>query len=515
MSYWRRVALTLCLALLVGCSAKPPKPLWPGSVQSVHFAKTGAARFRMLAKAVVPLDAKRARVAENASELKQLWDEYEIESARPAVDFGSELVVTFTDGSSFCNDGVLEGFSLSSAGELIPLVRRSPRACNFNGTYCPKLLAYVVALPRVYFPEGGYVLRHGANEHTAFAIRGGSGPVEKPRARGEVLVAPARSGNGVGPSHARRARVIYANGREAVGVWVRDDAVWLPLGRPEAPELEQWVDAPLDLACDDSGCVRALASDWCVAPECPADGVLVLCERPLRARGPWPSEAAAWESLMRELFLDPMLAEGLGSPPHFPVAKPEPVPRIGWAAAPFHRWGLELAASAEAAWFTRDRAEFAGAALRLGLRTNYSIQDTTSAGLIREPVAGDSWGLDLRVRALGEVEGAGAARALFAAGIALAADNALGRSSSEARARLPSLLGIVLPEFGVIGRAGAPIRLYTAHSLPIWWLFARGFALEVRPALGFRLAPSSAGGPAPWLSLSIGLMGRAARSSCE
>jgi hypothetical protein len=515
MSDWCRVALALCLALLAGCRASSPAPLSPGSVRSVQFATTGAARFRFLAQAVVPPGVKRALVAEDASELAQLWDDYEIEGARPTADFRSELVVTFTDGSPFCNDGVLEGFSLTSAGELIPHIRRSSRPCEFSGTYCPKLLAYVVALPRAYFPEGSYELRQGASERTAFVVRGGSGRAERQGVRGAVLAPPASSGNGVGPRHRRRARVIYSGGREAVGVWVRDDAVWLPLAPPETPALEPSIpDAP-ELVCDDLGCVPALASDSCVAPECPTDGVLVLCERPLRARERWPREAAAWESLMRELFRDPVLAERLGSPPHFPAAKPEPVRRIGWATSPFNRWGLEVAASAEAAWFTRDRAEFAGAALRLGLRTNYSIQDTTSAGLIREPVAGDSWGLDLRVRALGEVHAPGAARRLFAAGIALAADNALGRSSSEARVRLPSLLGIVLPEFGVMGRTGAPIRLYTAHSLPISWLFTERFALEVRPAVGFLFAPSRAGGPAPWLSLSIGLMGRAARSACE
>ena len=89
-----------------------------------------AARFRVLAEQTRGLDdPPPVAVAETASELRELWHQYDLAGAPPSVDFAQDLVLAFTE-DGFCDDGRLEGFALTSAGELVPRVRRSQTSCD-------------------------------------------------------------------------------------------------------------------------------------------------------------------------------------------------------------------------------------------------------------------------------------------------------------------------------------------------------------------------------------------------
>jgi hypothetical protein len=166
---------------------------------------------------------------------------------------------------------------------------------------------------------------------------------------------------------------------------------------------------------------------------------------------------------------------------------------------------LEASAAAEVGRLVGGPA-FAGGAMRWGGRfALYPSSDTTVSGRIREIAAGDMWGLDVRVRALGELRPVGSPRAWLSAGVAVAADNVLGDPNDRSRVRIPSLLGLALPEVGVVSPLDAPAGFYTAHAFPIHVLLLQRLALEARPTFMLRFSGAPAA-PEASLSLSLGLM---------
>jgi hypothetical protein len=166
---------------------------------------------------------------------------------------------------------------------------------------------------------------------------------------------------------------------------------------------------------------------------------------------------------------------------------------------------LEASAAGEAGGFAGGPA-FAGGSMRWGGRfVLYPSHDTSVSERIREVAAGNMWGLDIRVRALGELRPVGAPRAWLSAGVAVAADDVLGEHKDRSRVRIPSLLGLMLPEVGVVSPLDAPAGFYTAHAFPIDVLLLQRLALEARPTFTLRFsgAPHA---PEASLSLSLGLM---------
>jgi hypothetical protein len=266
---------------------------------------------------------------------------------------------------------------------------------------------------------------------------------------------------------------------------------------------------PRELVCDRAACTRVLARASCDRPECPAAGSLLFGECPIGVREPWPTEAAAWERLVGELAADPALGVALGGPQSFPRPTPARAPTIGWAQNRFHR-GVELAANVDyGRTFAGDA--FVGPGLRVGWHFNWAVQDTTTQGKVFEPLVGDGWGVDLRLGLLRAFEGSASPGTGLRAGLGLAATNAIGLGTSESRVRVASLLGLVLPEVGLVRLPGEPVRFSTTNALPVSLLLSRRLALEVRPALSVLFG---SGSPEGILSLSLGLMWRTRQSIC-
>jgi len=482
----------------------PPRP--PGSVVVARFGPgEPALRFRVLAEQTRGLERPPSiAVAEDAAALADLWRAYELQGAPPSVDFAQDLALAFSEGG-FCNDGHLEGFALTSAGEVVPRVFRTEQWCDLvSYGDCPAVRVYVAALGRAALPPGDYRFR--GEDLSGFVVRSpapAAGPALSPPPE---PAAPA-------PRHPRRARVIHGGAEEELslawarsGVWIRSDAVWVleapGSGWTAAEDAKQRV-------CDREACTRVLARTSCWAPECPATGTLLFAERPLGVREPWPTEPVAWERLARELAADPELAVMLGGQLSYPRPAPARAGRVGWAQFLFER-GIELAASADAQrTFAGDAALGPGA--RVGWHFNWAVEDTTTQGKIFEPLVGDGWGVDLRLAALRAVEGSASSGVGLRAGLGLSATNAIGLGTDESRVRVASLLGVVLPEVGLVRLPGASVRFFTTNALPVSLLLSPRLALEVRPALSVLFG---SGGPEGMLSLSVGLMWRTRESLC-
>jgi hypothetical protein len=506
MSWRARVQLAVFL-VAVGARGAEPEPQ-----QAPALARSVTLPFRVLIESTPELsDVPRVTVAENDDELSNAWSDYRLPGEPPAVDFRERFVMFTAYGL-----GELHAFVLTSAGELLSKSPwRSPvyRTLElYDPDACPRLGVRAVSFPRSYFPKGRYTfgLHPGA---PTFTVRGGarSPPPLEPLL---PIPAPPESVELAKPAHSRRARIILKNADQAIGVWVRDDIAWTPEHRAD-DEMPPSMQAKL--VCDGQTCARVLVRVRCYKPECPDQGSLLVLDRKLGAHGPWPRERVAWERLMIELASDPELERLLPGAPIFPelprVPTPPPERRLGMARSDSRAFYPEIAAAAEGALLPRAETWLAGPSLRLALRKTHPVQDTTWGGHIGEAVAGDGWGLDLRFKLLRELD-TERSRTFLSAGAAIAAENAIGRSTTDGRLRVPSVIGLVLPEVGAAAFLEEPVRLYTSHGLPFYFLLTQAFALEMRPAFTLVYGAAPNGDPEALFSLSLGLMGRILTKRC-
>jgi hypothetical protein len=502
-----RVVLAL---LLVAVAARGEEP---ARLPAPSFVRTVVVPFQVLIESSPELsDVPRVAVAENEDELSDAWSAYRLPGEPPAVDFRERFVLFTAYGL-----GELDAFVLTSGGELL---QKSPwRAPQYRTLelrpgeedLCPRLGVRAVSFPRSYFPKGRYTTGMYSYAPT-FVVRGGA-RTPRPLEPLSPIPAPPESAELGTPVHPRRARVILMSTEQMIGVWVRDDTAWIPERRAddEMPDSMQ-----AKLVCDGQTCARVLMRLPCYRPECPDRGSLFVLDRKLGSHGAWPRDGTTWERLMLELKSDPELERLLPHALVFPEPY-QPSPKyerpIGMASSQSRKFYPELAAAAEGALLPRADTWLAGASLRLALRKTHPVGDTTTGGHAAEAVAGDGWGLDLRFKLLRELDTA-TPRTFLSAGAAIAAENAIGQSTTEGRLRVPSILGFVLPEVGAAAFLEEPVRLYTSHGLPFDFLLTQGLALEMRPAFTLVYGAAPNGNPEALFSLSLGLMGRIAKKDC-
>jgi hypothetical protein len=511
---WLRIPLLG--ALLCGCAEGtwPPRPA--GSLVATHLRvgePDGVVVLHDEYRRMRPSDFG-VRFAENDTELDDLWTDGRLSEPRPAVDFRARVVLAFA-GPADCNSRTLEDVWITSSAEVLLEVESTTELCEQMTTFDPKSYVIVASLPRRALVVGDYVVRGRAGPSKTFTVHGPTPPSRPPGTAPRVAPPPPRT---VLPAaHSRRGRVVSTEPPtfdgtldEAAGVWVRDDAIWLPWHSA----VEGVPDGHL-LACDERGCVPGFVSARCEAPECPAPGRLLITTGPLRARVPWPTGEAEWNRLMRELIEDPVLAEILvvrvvsGKKPEAPTYPRPPAPRVGWLTNEFTAFAFEQSLGGNVGAFVRDGSATGGAELRLGFRWAPFASVTSGwAYVIREGAVGEMWGVDLHGRQLLELGAPGDPRRWTAIGLSVAADNPLGHASGDSRVRVPSLLGFVLPEAGVFVSSDAPASFYTAHAFPVAVLLSPRFALELRPSFTLLFASSRAPGGDALMAVSLSLVHR-------
>jgi hypothetical protein len=251
-------------------------------------------------------DPASVRVAEDVEALRRN-PVFARRQRLPYVDFSREIVLVF-QLRSVCGKSDLEGFILTSRGELIPDFSRAWVFCEKTSEGCTPGRGLAVALDRAPFRKGAYVFRTGAQPYATFELRTESPVAER---AGERPNPPQHSYDEPEPRHPRRARIVTEDGEVSFGVWVGEDAAWQP-ARPA--DLE-----PLDvqkprLVCNLAACARVLGRFPCEPPECPGRGDLILGDLQVGPPGAWPHEQGSSARLLRELAADPVLEELLRSP---------------------------------------------------------------------------------------------------------------------------------------------------------------------------------------------------------
>ncbi len=147
----------------------------------------------------------------------------------------------------------------------------------------------------------------------------------------------------------------------------------------------------------------------------------------------------------------------------------------------------------------------AAANLRAGIRRRLFRADFATE-LVRGPAAveallGDTAGLDLRWRWFAYADEQGTLGFGTTLGVAPVFLNALGYS----RVRIPSLIGLVLPEFGVMFRTASPPRPYVGFSLPVAWIVESGVFLDATVTALVSEREGPVGGASAWLMFSFGM----------
>ena len=300
--------MATCLIAALGCAVREREPSGPpGGLRSVRFDVGEAPRFRVLADTMnETCEPASVGVAEDVQALRR----HALFARRhrlPYVDFSREIVLIF-QLHSVCGQSDLEGFLLTSRGELIADFSRAWVFCEKTSADCAPGRGLAVAFERAPFRKGTYVFRTGAKPYATFELRTESPAAER---AGERTGSPQHSYDEPLPRHPRRARIVSEDGEVSFGIWVDEDAAWQP-ARPA--DLE-----PLDvqkprMVCNLTACARVLGRVRCEPPECPGNGDLVLCDSPVGTPGAWPQERGSLASLLRELAADPVLGELLRPP---------------------------------------------------------------------------------------------------------------------------------------------------------------------------------------------------------
>jgi hypothetical protein len=297
-----------CLMIALACGAREREPQSPPrGLRSVRFEVDQAPRFRVLADTMNETCAPASvGVAEDAEALRKA-PVFAGRDRLPYVDFPREVVLMF-QLRSVCGKSDLEGFLLTSRGEVIPDFSRAWVFCEKTSEGCTSGRVLAVALERAPFRRGRYVFRAGATPYATFDLRTETPALESV---GERPGSPQHSYDEPRPRHPRRARIVSADGEMSFGIWVGADVAWQP-ARPA--DLEPLHVQEPRLACNLAECARVLGRFPCEPPECPARGDVILCDRPVGTPGAWPQERGASTRLLRELATDPVLEELLRPP---------------------------------------------------------------------------------------------------------------------------------------------------------------------------------------------------------
>ena len=160
----------------------------------------------------------------------------------------------------------------------------------------------------------------------------------------------------------------------------------------------------------------------------------------------------------------------------FAAESPAEAQKVVWGDYP--HWVSEVAAGGLVGADFAGGETLAGVALRGGVRWRTAIGDDRHPEYtILQTAFGNAWGVDLRLNAFGATHGL----TTLAAGVAFVATHALVTNGWGARVRLPSVLGIAVPEVGVATHPGRDPALYASWSAAFAFLTSRTVALEVEP----------------------------------
>jgi hypothetical protein len=275
-------------------------------------------------------------------------------------------------------------------------------------------------------------------------------------------------------------------GAEGAGIWVSPRRLWLPtLG--DTSSL-------LSVCAQGRGCVPIASQETCAPPSCPGGGPVLVADRDLAPVGDFPRDREGYSRELESIRASPQYAAVhpylVEHPDHY--AHLENVRRSEEAAARERsrhsestRWTspyrdgdrLELSLSASVASLVEADGTYwggtAGAAYVFLLDAN-DADDQGDEGIFNL-LFGDTLGGELRVHFLYRVDTQQEAEWITAIGFSPLLVNRFEQSI----VRLPTLMGTVMPEVGLILRADRDPTWYVGWSLPFSLLVGHDVAFDI------------------------------------
>lgn len=280
----------------------------------------------------------------------------------------------------------------------------------------------------------------------------------------------------------RAGRALWLDGA-AEGVWVSARGLYTPHDAARALSV-----------CGDR-CSPIVERRTCAPPECPGQGALLVAGEDIASVAPFPQDYAGYVRAVDALRTDPRLADlaaHFGAHPEHAArreqeareaeARERETRRYGesvrWVSR--HRGGerLELSLLGSLAALTETRGSFAGltaTASFVHLLGERDASEDNSESVILGMAFGDVVGGELRVHWLSRLDAAPEAEWIVAVGLAPVMVNRFERSV----VRLPTYLGLLAPELGVILRADRDPAWYAAWSAPVSLLVTHDVAVDL------------------------------------
>ena len=273
---------------------------------------------------------------------------------------------------------------------------------------------------------------------------------------------------------------------ESPGVWLSGDRIFGPHGRF------------LSACAPRGGCAPVVEIESCAPPACPGDGSIYRVERSVASVPDWPTDVEGYEREREVLAADPAIA-GLGILAVHPDygtwqsqradrerasererrRHEEPVRWVSDRREDGERW--EVALSGDVATLTETPGTWLGATASLGLVYYVDADDAEDEEdeFIMNFFMGDTVGAELRAHFLYRADTAQAAEWITAIGISPVFANRAG----DTVVRVPTYVGTVLPELGVILRPDRSATWYVAWELPFSFLVDHDLAIDVAARL--------------------------------
>lgn len=262
-------------------------------------------------------------------------------------------------------------------------------------------------------------------------------------------------------AHPRRARAMSLSATEPA-VLVGADRAWVPdTGRGD----------PLSI-CAGERCRPVLAIERCDVPRCPGAGRLVIARDRIADVSDYPTDRDGFHRERDAIAADPELAGLAGWLGYVPETPRTPPPRWSHRDEELH-WELSVGVGAAYLAHTDVGTGIVTAAGGVRFLVDWgSDDDEAFFGVL----FGSSVGADLRVTVIPNLRGQTADE--FAVAIGLAP--ALGMTPDGEPFRLPSVYGVLIPEFGIALRGDMEPAFYAQWSAAAAFLLDEHVGLEAR-----------------------------------
>jgi len=278
---------------------------------------------------------------------------------------------------------------------------------------------------------------------------------------------------------------------EHPGVWLSADRIYGP-GRDFLS------------ACSSSGCAPVVERHPCHAPECPGSGQVHTVARPVASIGDWPTDVEGFTRERQAILEDSELSRLPTSahPAHGAWARARERERarheqsVRWVSphrSDGERW--ELALGANVGTMAHAPGTWLGATASLNLVyyvPSHEADDSNEDDGFLGFMLGDTFGPELRTHFLYGADTTQAAEWVVAVGLTLVSGNRF----EESVVRLPTFIGTVFPEIGVIFRSDQDATYYLGWDVPFSFLVDHDLAFDLAARVllvpGWRELPADA-----------------------